>query len=109
MFVTNMTKYAWLNTVMFNLFKNFRGNSVKSVKSFCQPNLLLGVGLPGSTTISRSGLHTKMHMVNYPNCLVCGVREDNVHIFAECLMVREAWGWVRMRLLDLLSRDSARC
>ena len=24
-------------------------------------------------------------------------------------MVREAWGWVRMRLLDLLSEDSARC
>ena len=30
-------------------------------------------------------------------------------IFAECLMVREAWGWVRMRLLNLLSRESARC
>ena len=48
-------------------------------------------------------------MVNSPNCLVCGVREDNAHIFAECLMVREAWGWVRMRLLNLLSRESARC
>lgn len=24
-------------------------------------------------------------------------------------MVREAWGWIRMRLLDLLSEDSARC
>ena len=58
---------------------------------------------------NRERLYTKMHMVNSPNCLVCGVREDNVHIFAECLMVREAWGWVRMRLLDLLSRDSAGC
>ena len=24
-------------------------------------------------------------------------------------MVREAWGWMRMRLLDLLSEESARC
>ena len=53
---------------------------------------------------NRERLFTKMHMVNSPNCMVCGV-----HIFTECLMVREAWGWVRMRLLDLLSEDSARC
>ena len=58
---------------------------------------------------NRERLYSKMHMVNSPNCLVCGVREDNAHIFAECLMVREAWGWVRMRLLNLLSRESARC
>ena len=50
-----------------------------------------------------------MHMFNSPNCLMCVVREDNTHIFTECLMVREAWSWIRMRLLDLLSEESARC
>ena len=50
-----------------------------------------------------------MHMVNSPNCMVCRVREDNSHIFIECVMVREDWGWVRMRLLGLLSEASARC
>ena len=58
---------------------------------------------------NRERLYTKMHMVNSPNCLVCGVREDNTHIFTECVLVREAWGWVRMRLLDLLSEASSRC
>ena len=58
---------------------------------------------------NRERLYTKMHMVNSPNCLVCGVREDNTQIFTECLMVREAWGWTRMRMLDLLSEESARC
>ena len=58
---------------------------------------------------NKERLFTKMHMVNSPNCLVCGVREDNPHIFTECVMVREAWGWVRMRLLGLLSEASARC
>ena len=58
---------------------------------------------------NRERLYTKMHMVNSSNCLVCGVREDNTHIFTECVLVREAWGWVRMRLLDLLSEASSRC
>ena len=58
---------------------------------------------------NRERLYTKMNMVNSPNCLMCGVREDNTHIFTECVMVREAWGWVRMRLLDLLSEASSRC
>ena len=58
---------------------------------------------------NKERLFTKMHMVNSPNCMVCGVREDNTHIFTECIMVREAWGWVRMRLLGLLSEASARC
>ena len=49
-----------------------------------------------------------MNMVNTPNCLVCGVREDNTHLFTECVMVREAWGWVRMRLLSLLTQQGAR-
>ena len=34
MFVTHMTKFMFLNTVIFNLFKNFQENSVKSVKKF---------------------------------------------------------------------------
>ena len=54
---------------------------------------------------NRDRLHTKMNMVNSPNCLVCGVREDNTHLFTECVMVREGWGWVRQRLLDLLPDD----
>ena len=37
------------------------------------------------------------------------MRETNTHIFTECVMVREAWGWVRMRLLDLLSPESSMC
>ena len=41
---------------------------------------------------NRERLYTKMHMVNSPNCMECGVREDNAHIFTECVMVREAWG-----------------
>ena len=35
---------------------------------------------------NRARLYTKMHMVNSPNCLVCGVREDNTHIFTECVL-----------------------
>ena len=50
----------------------------------------------------------KMHLVATPNCLICGVREDNTHIFTECNLVREAWGWVRLRLLSLLPDDCAR-
>ena len=48
-----------------------------------------------------------MNMINSPNCLVCGVREDNTHMFAECVMVNEAWGWVRRRALSLLPEDCA--
>jgi hypothetical protein len=58
---------------------------------------------------NRERLFSKMHLVNSPNCLVCGLLESNTHIFTECLMVREAWGWVRMRLLELLPEESARC
>ena len=39
---------------------------------------------------------------------MCAVKEDNVHIFTECVLVREAWGWMRMRLLNLLPDDCAR-
>ena len=50
-----------------------------------------------------------MHLVNSPNCLVCGLLESNTHIFTECLMVGEDWGLVSMRLLELLPEESARC
>ena len=36
---------------------------------------------------NRERLHQKMNMANSPNCLVCNVREDNTHIFTECIMV----------------------
>ena len=57
---------------------------------------------------NRDRLHSKMNMVDSPNCIVCGVREDNSHLFTGCVMVREAWGWVRQRLLSLLPDDCAR-
>ena len=38
---------------------------------------------------------------------MCGVREDNIHLFTECVSVRETWGWVRNRLLRLLQQDCA--
>ena len=31
--------------------------------------------------------------------------QDNVHIFCECVNVREAWFWIRQRLLGLLPQD----
>ena len=58
---------------------------------------------------NRERLFSKMNLVNSPNCLVCGLSESNTHIFTECSMVREAWGWVRMRMLDLLPEENARC
>ena len=51
---------------------------------------------------NRERPYDKMHMVASPNCLVCGAREDNTHLFTECVSVRETWGWVRNRLLRLL-------
>ena len=56
---------------------------------------------------NRERLFMKMHMVNSPQCVVCHVREDNTHMFMECVMVREAWGWVRLRLLSMLPADCA--
>ena len=58
---------------------------------------------------NRERLFSKMHLVNSPNCLVCGVRESNVHVFSECFMVREAWGWTRRRMLEMLPEENARC
>ena len=56
---------------------------------------------------NKERLHMKMNMGNSPNCNVCNVVEDNVHLFTECMYVREAWGWARLRLLSLLPDDSA--
>jgi hypothetical protein len=74
---------------------------------------MIGRGLHKETAgyqfSSRERLFSKMHLVNSPNCMVCGVKESNTHIFTECLMVREAWGWVRMRMLELLPEENARC
>ena len=36
------------------------------------------------------------------------IQEYNVHIFTVCVLVMEAWGCVRMRLLNLLPEDCAR-
>ena len=54
---------------------------------------------------NRERMHSKMNLVNSANCQLCGVREDNTHLFTECVLVREAWGWLRMRLLDLLPEE----
>ena len=39
---------------------------------------------------------------------MCRVRENNTHLFTECVAVRETWDWVRNRLLQLLPEDCAR-
>ena len=44
----------------------------------------------------------KFNMVNSPNCPACRVRQDNVHLFCECLSIREAWFWLRQRFLAML-------
>ena len=36
-----------------------------------------------------------------------GVLDDQTHMFTECKLVREAWCWVRRRVLDLLPDDMA--
>ena len=56
---------------------------------------------------NRQRLFSKMNMVAHPNCLLCGVVEDNTHIFTGCVMVREAWGWLRLRVLSLLPAECA--
>ena len=51
---------------------------------------------------NRDRLFHKFRKAATPNCVACGVLQDNVHLFCECKFVREAWFWVRHRLLDLL-------
>ena len=36
-----------------------------------------------------------------------GVKDDQTHMFTECKLVREAWCWVRRRVLSLLPDDMA--
>ena len=48
----------------------------------------------------------KFNMAASPNCSTCKVSQDNVHLFCECLNVREAWFWLRQRFLGILPPDS---
>ena len=47
----------------------------------------------------------KFNMAASPNCPECGVVQDNVHLFCECINVREAWFWLRQRMLGMLPPD----
>ena len=48
----------------------------------------------------------KFNMAASPNCSSCKVIQDNVHLFCECLNVREAWFWLRQRFLAIMPPDS---
>ena len=50
----------------------------------------------------------KFNMIASPNCHTCGVVQDNVHLFCECVNVQEAWFWLRQRLLGMLPQDGGR-
>ena len=47
----------------------------------------------------------RFNLTASPNCTLCGVLQDNVHLFCECVTVREAWFWVRQRLLGFMSGE----
>ena len=47
----------------------------------------------------------KFRLTASPNCPECEVVQDNVHLFCECVHVREAWFWLRQRILGMLSPD----
>ena len=51
--------------------------------------------------INKDRLYNKFNMANSPNCPLCNELHDNVHVFCECVLVREAWFWVRQRLLQM--------
>ena len=51
---------------------------------------------------NKDRLYNKFNMANSPNCHLCNELHDNVHVFCECVLVREAWFWVRQRLLQML-------
>ena len=40
----------------------------------------------------RERLFDKMNMVVSPNCQICGIREDNVHLFTECFLLEKLGG-----------------
>ena len=50
----------------------------------------------------------RFNMIASPLCTACGVSADNVHLFCECVNVREAWFWLRQRLLGLLPQNGGR-
>ena len=58
---------------------------------------------------NRDRLHEKFNMVDSPGCdrQGCGGRQDNVHVFCQCVLVREAWGWIRRLIIGLLPRRLA--
>ena len=56
---------------------------------------------------NRDRLFSKFNMVPNHNCVQCGVLHDNVHLFCDCELVREAWFWVQQRLLGLSPEESA--
>ena len=47
----------------------------------------------------------RFNMIASPNCSICRVVQDNVHLFCECVTVREAWFWLRQRLLGFLPQE----
>ena len=47
----------------------------------------------------------RFNMIASPNCSICRVIQDNVHLFCDCVNVREAWFWLRQRLLGLLPQE----
>ena len=64
--------------------------------------------LPTRDRIHRLGLkELDGRQVVNTLCNRCDLRvpDSNVHMFTECGLVREAWCWVRRRVLDLLPDD----
>ena len=56
--------------------------------------------------VDKERMH-KFNMTASPDCLSCGVVQDNVHLFCECISVREALFWIRQKLLSLLPHEGA--
>ena len=58
---------------------------------------------------NRDRLREKFNMVENPVCDKpgCGGRQDNGHLLCQCVLVREAWGWIRRVVLHLLPRGLA--
>jgi exonuclease III len=57
---------------------------------------------------NRDRLYEKFNMANSPACdraECAGERQDNAHLYTGCVLVREAWCWLRRRLLELLPQD----
>ena len=50
---------------------------------------------------NRDRLFHKFNMVPSPSCVQCRSIHDNVHLFCECILVRESWFWIRQRILGL--------